>query len=350
MEESPPTRSEKSKQPLSLKASCKTCYAKKIRCDRKFPCGQCTRSSVHCESRRRKPRTIDHSEPGFWSRLTRLENIVDKLGGELEGRVATKNDNTSANIEASQVATIESNSAAMRPITPAVTTDGIIGHSLWSSLATEVHALRDALQDEYATSEDECKKPALVSTATYGRIQADHLIFSPLTSGIPAPESSLEPGWRIQMAMFEAYCENVDRSFKILHIPRLRRLVNQRASYLGTDRLAPCHAALKATIWFAAVNSLSETQCWSLFGNSKVDQTEIFRRGAETAFAEANLLATKDLVTLQALAIYIVRCLYQCNCDHDSEIKLYHRLRYDPLTKADDAGRWWPWPYVLPEG
>ena len=337
MEES--IRSEKPKQPVSLKSSCKNCYSKKIRCDRKFPCGQCTRSSIHCESRRRKPRTIDHSEPGFWSRLAQLENIVDKLGGKIEGRGSSSNNDTLANIGASQVSIREPGSAALRTDSPAVTTDGFIGHSLWRSLATEVHALREALQDEYANSEDECTKSKPVSSASYCGSATDHFMFSPLASAFLTSENLLKPGWQIQKVLFDAYCENVDRSFKILHIPTLRRFINQGVNYLGTARSASCHAALKATIWFAAVNSLSETQCLLLFGNSKADQTEFFKRRAEIAFTEANLLVTKDLVTLQALAVYIVSCIYPWSCNHECWTKIYIRLPCDPLTKAFGAGR-----------
>lgn len=76
--------------------------------------------------------------------------------------------------------------------------------------------------------------------------------------------------------------------------------------YLGHDASAPCNKALKAAIWFAATNSLTEAQCQMTFGHSRADQLQLFRRVVDVAMSHADLMNTNDLATLQGFTTYLV--------------------------------------------
>lgn len=321
-------------QRTNMKASCKTCYTKKIRCDRKFPCGRCTRLKISCEARRRKPRAVPQGEPGFWNRLSRLESIVNKLGDQIERPDAGLGEALKPSVGPAKVLEVSSGdeSTKKQSDAPMISIDNFIGHSLWTSLATEVHALREALEVECTNYSDDHMEMSVTSS---GRMTTNDLMF-PSATFAPSSKMFKQPDQRISRALFEVYSENVDRSFKLLHLPALRGYLEQGHSYLGKTQCAPGNAALKATIWFAAVNSMSETQCLLLFGTSKSEQIEHFRRNAEIALAEADILNTTDLATLQALALYIVRFIVCC----DFFIGLiYRRLLFDQLIKRNGAGR-----------
>lgn len=334
------SNAEPSKQRTTLKASCKTCYTKKIRCDRKFPCGRCTRLKIPCEVRRRKPRADPQGEPGFWNRLSRLESIVNKLGDQIEGHDAHGSDAFDPSIDDPiGVPDSQEEATEKRISASTISIDSFIGHSLWASLADEVHALREALEIECTPSTHEDME---ASDASSSRKTTNDLMFGSPPS-VPSSRIFMQPAQRMRIALFEAYSENVDRSFKLLHLPTIRAVVEHGKCYLGKGQSAPGNTALKATMWFAAVNSLSETQCLSLFGTSKCEQIEHFRRNTEIALAEADILNTTDLATLQALALYIVRSLLGydlaivlicgtgcCQIDRQNKTMLHARRSSDP--------------------
>lgn len=94
-------------------------------------------------------------------------------------------------------------------------------------------------------------------------------------------------------------------------------------SYLGNDNAAPCNRVLRASVWFAAVNSLSENECHMLFGQSRSDQLLQFRRLVDVALAQADLMNTNDLATLQGLVTYMVG---SARCDRRDILADYCRL------------------------
>lgn len=67
--------------------------------------------------------------------------------------------------------------------------------------------------------------------------------------------------------------------------------------------------ALMFAIYFAAITSLTPDECMIQFGEQKDDLLKRYRFGTEQALAHAELLNSMEMVTLQALVIYLVRAL-----------------------------------------
>lgn len=65
--------------------------------------------------------------------------------------------------------------------------------------------------------------------------------------------------------------------------------------------------ALMFAIYFAAVTSLPPDECMIQFGQPKSDLLTRYRYGTEQALVQAHLLTSSEMVTLQALVIYLVR-------------------------------------------
>lgn len=182
-----------------------------------------------------------------------------------------------------------------------------IGSQIWVSLAEEVQALRGALEEVHAVSIDEDRASGSQdANLPLGRNSTFDFILCPPGSVFVIAGSGVELSEPLRIILCDLFCQNVDRVFKVFHTPTLRALVIQGMSYLRKDRMVPCNIALRATVYFAATTTLSTIQCQSLFGRSRADQLEHFRRIAEVAMTEANLLSTMDLATLQAFVMLIV--------------------------------------------
>lgn len=179
-----------------------------------------------------------------------------------------------------------------------------MGSPFWSSLTSEVQALREALEDEQG-EDDEPYSPS-TSTSGPGNYTDYDLIVCPPGSIYVMPGGLPEPTPQLSATLCNIFCDNVDRMFKFYHAPSLRGFIIEGKPYLGHDHSAPCNRALKAAVWFAATNSLSEPQCQMMFGQSRPDQLQQFRRLVDVSMAQADLMNTNDLATLQALTTYLV--------------------------------------------
>ena len=178
-----------------------------------------------------------------------------------------------------------------------------IGSPFWSSLTTEVQALRDALED-HPDDEDEPTSPSTSSGP--GNSTEYDLIMCPPGAVYVMPGALTEPTPELSATLCNLFCENVDSMYKFYHTPTLRAFMVEGKTYFGYDHTAPSNKALKASVWFAAVNTLSDSQCEMLFGQSRSDQLQQFRRLVDITLAQADLLNATDLATLQALVTYMV--------------------------------------------
>ena len=64
--------------------------------------------------------------------------------------------------------------------------------------------------------------------------------------------------------------------------------------------------ALMFAMYFAAITSLAPDECMIQFGENKEDLLKRYRFGTEQALVQAELLNSMEMVTLQALVIYLV--------------------------------------------
>lgn len=259
-----------------------------------FPCTQCVRSNLHCVASSRKPRARHSGKRAVDSelrnRISKLENLVENLSGD----VALATDGPSMN-GAGQVA--ETKGAA----SPAVRK--YIGSQFWSTLTGEVQALKDALEDDQ-TEDEQATSP---SSASGPSNSAEYeLLVCPPGMIYVMPGALPEPSPQASAVLFDAFCSNVDRISKIYHTPSLQAFMIEGKPYLGHDPSTPGNNAVKAAIWFAASNTLSEDECQMMFGKSRYAQSQIFRKMVDIALAQADLFTTSDLATLQALTTYTV--------------------------------------------
>ena len=286
-----PNQSQEIHQPNRL--ACQACQRKKIKCDRNFPCGQCERSSLHCVPSQRKPR-VRHAgkravDSELRTRISKLESLVETLSGD-----PGLPEETSDSDHEPPVSTAEDYSPAVGKY---------LGSSFWGTLVAEVQSLRDALEDEASDTETELTSP---SSVPFGNPSDFDLLICPPSSIYVMPGALAEPDSETALQLYDIYFENVDPVFKISHTPSLKRFLVNGNNYLGQDPSSPSNRALRAATWYAAVTTIRNDECGARFGTSRTALLSYYRRHVDVALAQADLVNTTEMATLQASVIYNV--------------------------------------------
>ena len=279
-----------------IRLACQACQRKKIKCDRTFPCGQCTRSALQCVTSHRKPRARHAGKRAvdseLKSRIVKLENLVESLSGEVAANGSTPG--------------ISSEHSPGSPDATSSAVGKYIGTEFWSSLATEVQALRDALDED---QEEESPETMAGSTSENGSDATAHdydLLICPPGMVFTMPGALAEPSSFVTAALCGTFIDNVVPILSIFHVPTLLRFLNQDAPYFGLDATSPPCRAFKAAIWFAAANTLSDVDCLSRFGQRKSDMISHYRRCVEVRLSQADLFNTVEMTTMHAFLTYLV--------------------------------------------
>lgn len=189
-----------------------------------------------------------------------------------------------------------------------------VASTFWSSLAGEVQALREILEDGHDSVEEtsDMTSPSttsLLSTSHPPQQPANSFDFILCHPGriYEVPGALPELHTEMQTTLFEVYVEYVDPCWKVFHEPTLRAFMQEGRPYLGHDAIAPCNRALKAAIHFEGISQMLDKDCREKFGQARADLVTYFRRIADAAFVRADLLNTGSLAAIQAFTIYVVR-------------------------------------------
>ena len=282
-----------------IRLACQACQRKKIKCDRHFPCGQCTRSSLQCVPSTRKPRARHAGKRAvdseLRSRISKLESLVESLSGEVGAQDGSPGSEADSDGDEEPDQNISASVGKY------------MSSPFWSSLTTEVQALRDALEEQPEDDDD----PTSPSTSSGpGGSQEYDLIICPPGMIYTMPGALVEPSPELSATLCNVFCDNVYALFKVLHAPTLKAFMVKGENYLCHDHTAPCNKLVKAAVWFSAANTMSENQCQMFFGQSRGDQLPYFKRLVDVALVQADLMNASDLATLQAFVTYVVRMRY----------------------------------------
>nr|POF04561.1 bikaverin cluster transcription factor bik5 [Quercus suber] len=274
-----------------IRLACQACQRKKIK----------YRSSLQCNPSHRKPRARHVGKKAvdseLRSRITKLESLVGSLSSEV-GAQEVKPD------EYNESPTDDAN-----PTSPSdVTEYKYIANPFWLSLASEVQALRDALNDDEA-DEGEDSSPATQQSAVSGGQNENEqfdLLVCPPGSVFVLPGALQEPPSFMQSAFYAIFFENVAPFQRFYHSPTLRAFLEHGAPYLGQPANAPTSRLTKAAIWYAAVNTFTEDECMVRFGAARGELSSQYKKCVEVLLTQVDLMCTTEIAALQALLTYMV--------------------------------------------
>lgn len=194
------------------------------------------------------------------------------------------------------------------------TSNRYLASPFWSSLAGEVQALKEALEDDADESDlepshsDASSSPSTTFPAHTSDDQGFEFVLCGPTNVLANPEALFHPGQVIASDLFRVHQERVDKTGKLFHGPSLARLTQDDALYLDWQSSDPCNLALKSVILFSAISGLTYAKCDERYAQLKASLISCLRRTAEIRLIQADPMTTSALPTLQAMVLYVV-CL-----------------------------------------
>ncbi len=130
--------------------------------------------------------------------------------------------------------------------------------------------------------------------------------FDGLLSNPHAPSDilSLLPSRRQATQLWQTYLNNVDGLLKLLHVPTVQPSV---FAAINSPKDTPADMiALLFSIYFAAVTSLRSPDLQVFLGQDRQAALGAYQRGLEVSLYMGSFLDSPTIVSLQAMAIYLV--------------------------------------------
>ncbi|CAD6441848.1 9203e70e-9c9f-4153-85e8-0ac515cecefc [Sclerotinia trifoliorum] len=334
--------------PTGLNArSCVTCRRRKVKCDKKVPCSNCTKAQSQCVfpapgRAPRRPRAggkpVSDREAELLKRLRRLEGVVEELSGQVEvehSKASPSSDHSSPrnnaesnggyNDKTSKVKTtginedngIKKGSLArpfdmdLPPPKDAFTvTEGIgrllldsgksqyVSNPFWAELSQEIAELRAMFDEDEEDSDGDSPIPAPSSIT-----QPDHQSFVMGYSSADVDMKALHPLPSQIPFYWSTFLENVMPLVKLLHVPTMGKIIKEVQHNL--DTISRSTEALMFSIYFATITSMSDEEVATNFGVEKETLVRKYRFGTEQSLARASFLSTNEIMTVQAFVLFL---------------------------------------------
>jgi hypothetical protein len=338
--------------PSSTSRSCVTCRRRKVRCNKRSPCSNCTKAGINCifpppgRAPRKSKRPADAE---LLSRLRRLEGVIDHLrgSGNTEGaptstKAPPSTTGSSTGRSEPTVSTSASsesqNQAGGGRVCPFEETDPkklatnkfenefgrlvidegrsrYVSNRLWTSLGDEVdiphfllllsvlytnvfqiEELQDIL-DHSSSEEDDAPSPESSQSGSHEGFLFGFYSLSRSLREFHPPAAKVSVLW-------ETYRENVAPLITIVHRPTARELFAEAAKH--PDGLDKNSEALVFSMYLCSIVSMKPDDCWFQFGEDRTTAVKRYRFATEQALAKAGFLNTQSLVLLQAAVLFLV--------------------------------------------
>ncbi|KAH8691616.1 hypothetical protein BGW36DRAFT_349714 [Talaromyces proteolyticus] len=235
--------------------SCLECRRRKIGCDRSHPCSYCVKNKIQCTypelsggpsctDATYKTEILRRRVDGIDERLGLLEQSMNEI----------------------KILLMERN-------TP------VLGGSTDS---------RRTVSRAVANHENDMASQPIHSSMTIDSALEEADIFSPTTL----------------VSMWQTYLERVDPLIKLFHAPSMQKIVMQ--TFKDLEASSPTTVCLTYAIVYAAVMSMSPTECTSELHNSKGVLLEGCRTKVDQSLSRVDVLNTRNMHVLQALVLYLI--------------------------------------------
>ena len=317
-------------QPNINVRSCRTCRRRKVRCDKTRPCSNCVRAGAECAfpapGRAPRKRTSSSRSAGGGSgrssdaellaRLSRLEAIIGHLKKPSSTDENARKDVTPSIPLRTDVVSQRDFGSAPGRLVADHGRSRYVSNPFWTSLGDEVsihsfihslpHACWFAIYITYTTrtqieevqdlldppSSDE-DSPSPEQLEANSAFLFSHSLASSLRPYQPSPSQAF--------FLWGVYEERVAPVFTLLHTPTARRIVLQG---VGQD-LDKTIEALVFAIYFAAIITLSSSECLDHLHQDKDAAVSQYQFAVEQALGRADFLKTQSVMLVQASCIFL---------------------------------------------
>ncbi|KAJ5975799.1 hypothetical protein N7481_009506 [Penicillium waksmanii] len=297
----------------NVERSCVRCHERKVRCDKKAPCGKCIRQGEVCEYP--GPRKVKRKSP-----KTSVTNVVSRLE-QLERSIATLAGNSSA-AQAKQPRTQwqqqlpRPRAAPISGVPPALTNghassptretnsnygflikDGAyIDEPLLSRVLEKEHELQSAIGTPSTPTGGSRRPPPL---------RMDGMLINPLLKQLDF--KALYPDRYQATQLWQTFLGRVEPVIKVLHVPTTAPRIF--AAISRPDSVKPDFHCLLFAVYFAATTALLSDDPT----NEKIHaDLQRYQHGIELSIYNSSFLESPTISSLQAMSIYL-RCLRYSN-------------------------------------
>lgn len=157
--------------------------------------------------------------------------------------------------------------------------------------------MREILDVYEKDKDDEASTPADCASPE------DNISF--VLTGTPTVElRDLHPPAAHTFFLWQKFLDRVNPLTKVIHVPTLQPMVAEAATNL--DTIPKNVEALLFSIYTMAAVSLTDDESLAFLGYSKKEAVERFSRGVRVALTRMDILKHYDLITLQAMVLYMV--------------------------------------------
>ncbi|EXM14221.1 Zn2-C6 fungal-type DNA-binding domain [Fusarium oxysporum f. sp. vasinfectum] len=277
--------------------SCAVCHRRKVRCDKRTPCSQCTRSNFPCSypaagpiTRRARKTTINDVA----SRIEQMEKTIETfaLG---KASIASPSEQLTPNDTARISCPPETEAREERRSDDVLLNKGTVSHYVNEVLFSRAIQQEQDVRTALATPRSE-SPPSVIASP-----------FNPMgilsNSSFPTPLASLHPPKRTAMKLWKVFVESVDACEKVLHIPTSEVLVYkvlQDPSKASAEDLGLCFS-----VYYAAAIALPPDEADHVLEEERTQSLHRYKVGLEQALAQADFLENPTLALLHAVAIYL---------------------------------------------
>ncbi|KAF4126203.1 Fungal trans [Geosmithia morbida] len=280
---------ERSKRVLA----CHLCQKRKIKCDRRFPCANCTKKGVQCvpvaQPRQRRRRFPEHK---LLERLREVEDLLLKNNVKYEPLHGHGHGNGPGHTDRADDDSGESGDESGHE------QSNKIDHGASSTPGTLYH-------QELVFQAPEGSEPHVIGKKAWDQAFADdgHLLLSsPVNSSVQLWELHPEP---VNMfRLWQIYLDNVNPIMRLAHPPTLQGRIIEAAGNVKAIE-SPLHCLLFG-IYAMAVMSMTASECQATFGLPRDELLERYQFACQQALRAGSFLRTDDRDCLTGLFLYLI--------------------------------------------
>ncbi|KXJ87534.1 hypothetical protein Micbo1qcDRAFT_139241 [Microdochium bolleyi] len=284
--------------------ACLLCQQRKVKCDRKFPCANCSRSGAQCVPATLLPRQRRRRFPEreLLDRLRHYEQLLRDHNIEFEPLhkpaaphskdfpAVASLDGTDQDHHEEGPAQAQSPNSSERPETDYKAKD------IWDAMGHD--------GPDYNSDDSETGPRAEGVRKLWDRIysHSDHMLFGTRVETVDL--SPLHPGPAEIFRLWQTYMDNVNPLLNVTHTPTLQARIIEAAGQVAS--IEPVTEALMFSIYAMAIITLTPQECQAYFLTSKQDLLLRYHFGCQQALANCGLLRTTSRDTLTAYYLYLI--------------------------------------------
>ncbi|QDS70146.1 hypothetical protein FKW77_005822 [Venturia effusa] len=284
--------------------SCKRCFDRKTKCDRRNPCSFCLKHNVECTPRLRKPsrRARSAKDDLIDERIRLYEAALREKGvdpGQITRTSKAQEHPQNVHLESLQIAgglppVTDDSGHQLTVFTPQLIHGQggpkFVDNNLWSRLADEFHKNEDLPDSDSA---DESSDDPISAEGFSYILDIKSISRKPKHP----PVDHIYQLWQI-------FLDNVNPLTKLVHVPSLQTAIEKAVSNIGS--IPKGFEALMFSIYSIAILSLTEAECMERLGEPKGTLLPRFVGATKTALTRAGFMSSSSVVTLQALVLHII--------------------------------------------